>query len=1118
MRLARLAVISLLVILVPEPLLARDVKAGFTKATVARFPFDILPNATAPTTAATGAPADALLAGLNGSVLEHYDDISVVEIHAGDAAKLKEKGRAKTILVTLRDEFDRIFLNGKTLDARDRKDKPPPGEQYDPPYAGNEQGSWLVQFVGPVRNAWLDAIRKLGAVPVQYVSMHAYIVGARQTSVNAVAALPFVQWTSQLHRFLKPSAGARTEPSIELWIHLAQTDETADTVALLARLSQSPIQTALWSDAEVRVEGIFRTDDIDMILAQPLVIGLAERPTVGLSDERTALNLTDKIAGTGAGEYKQWLAAICPSCTNLKGDGFYVGIADTGLDGGDEHRLPTGGISGETESSGERRAELAGTNKIKWGKSFEKEIGPWQCATNSAACPDTTGSKHDTIGHGTLVAALAAGDQPFSGGTDADGFFWGLGVAPSAGIVITKVDSTKIVANPSSVRLATKNARSEVSPHAYWQNYSLNQYMKQPYQECSAYYDGTYTTLSRDFDEAVIDADPDTDGNQPITLTVSAGNVSDQARAASGCSTNRMHALPPATAKNVIAVGGAENVRPEHEQWLCAGARADDNRNLSINAKHGTKIAGWFKPDLIAPSASIGSLLSSDQVVMKNGVLGAYCQSVMGTDPTFPDPYRGATGTSFAAPVGLGAAVLASRRYSSTPGLASPALVKAMLIVGTKSMRGGKDRAAMLPWRANCPGCFLVGDRTIPRTPNGRYYEVQTVRNPGFDSTGPDEPDWPENENGTIDDGSLTWVNKGLEPGIAGFPNEQQGFGRIYLGDVLSQSPARVYVNDQVVAPGGSWSQDFAVDDPSLPVRAALVWTDPAAMFCGSVPCGALLVNHLNLSVEVRQSGSCVGRYLGNRLDANETSLWYQPCASGDDAEDTINNAEIVRFFPSSQRGDTTFTVKVGRAGGTLDQRFALVVWNARLTPPQALTATAISTTEVELTWVTSPGASLYDVERSPGTGGSYVPLACTTSPCTDTGRTPDTTYLYRVRARLDAAHSDWAVDPATTVIFADPMLTPGLTHVKAMHVTQLRQSVDAMRAAAGLGAASWTDNPLVAGVMTRGTHIAELRSALTAARNSLGLASLAYTDAPLVIGVSTVKAVHIDELRQGVR
>jgi len=106
--------------------------------------------------------------------------------------------------------------------------------------------------------------------------------------------------------------------------------------------------------------------------------------------------------------------------------------------------------------------------------------------------------------------------------------------------------------------------------------------------------------------------------------------------------------------------------------------------------------------------------------------------------------------------------------------------------------------------------------------------------------------------------------------------------------------------------------------------------------------------------------------------------------------------------------------------------------------------------------------------------------------------------------------------DAATTTIFTDAPL-PGGSLVKAVYITQLRTAVNAMRAAAGLGAQSFTD-PSLSAVKIKATHLTQLRTALDAARTAIGLPAVSYTDPTITAGSTVLKTVHIADLRNGVK
>jgi len=190
------------------------------------------------------------------------------------------------------------------------------------------------------------------------------------------------------------------------------------------------------------------------------------------------------------------------------------------------------------------------------------------------------------------------------------------------------------------------------------------------------------------------------------------------------------------------------------------------------------------------------------------------------------------------------------------------------------------------------------------------------------------------------------------------------------------------------------------------------------------------------------------------------------------------------------------------------------------LPAPPVFTATAISTDTVSLTWSLVDGASSYVIERR-SASESFTPVGISAgSQLTDTGRSADTAYLYRVFAQTATGEqSAERRDVATTINFNDDPIVPGSTPIRATHVTQLRAGVDAVRMLAHLGAASFTDPTITPGtVLIRRDHLVELRKKLDRARGALGLAPLVYTDPAISAGITRVKAVHVEELRNGVQ
>jgi hypothetical protein len=101
--------------------------------------------------------------------------------------------------------------------------------------------------------------------------------------------------------------------------------------------------------------------------------------------------------------------------------------------------------------------------------------------------------------------------------------------------------------------------------------------------------------------------------------------------------------------------------------------------------------------------------------------------------------------------------------------------------------------------------------------------------------------------------------------------------------------------------------------------------------------------------------------------------------------------------------------------------------------------------------------------------------------------------------------------------VFTDDTLVVGVTTAKIQHIIELRQAVDALRAVAGLSAASWTDAGLPVGTTIKAVHITELRARLEEAATQLGFTAASYTD-PSLAASYEVKRIHLEELRQRIR
>lgn len=163
---------------------------------------------------------------------------------------------------------------------------------------------------------------------------------------------------------------------------------------------------------------------------------------------------------------------------------------------------------------------------------------------------------------------------------------------------------------------------------------------------------------------------------------------------------------------------------------------------------------------------------------------------------------------------------------------------------------------------------------------------------------------------------------------------------------------------------------------------------------------------------------------------------------------------------------------------------------------PTGFLATAQPGSQVLLTWSapTSGGTpDHYEVERTLSlTDSAPYSFSCATSPCPDSSALNDKVYLYRVRAVFagGGASAYSSQDLATTTVFADDPLNPNgaRTTIRALHFTQLRDTINAVRVAVGLPPFNWSVPAPQSGGSIRAGHYNDLRANLGEALGKLGL------------------------------
>jgi Tol biopolymer transport system component len=209
----------------------------------------------------------------------------------------------------------------------------------------------------------------------------------------------------------------------------------------------------------------------------------------------------------------------------------------------------------------------------------------------------------------------------------------------------------------------------------------------------------------------------------------------------------------------------------------------------------------------------------------------------------------------------------------------------------------------------------------------------------------------------------------------------------------------------------------------------------------------------------------------------------------------------------------TNFVTGDNNSHGDIYARF----FAPTLTGVSPITASAAGGTTITLTGADfHPGAQV----TVGGSAATSVAVANTTTAtaATPAGPVGPTTVTFRT---LEAAEARlFGLTLSGSQPFTDGVLTAGASVIRAVHITELRTRIAALRAKYGLVAFAWTDSSLAAGTTAQAVHVTELRTALQQAYAAAGPSAPAlspFTDSTLVPQSTLIKAAHIQELRNAV-
>jgi len=613
---------------------------------------------------------DAVLAE-GGTVIADYGSFSLMKAPAASSGK--ESVQA-AFAARVRDDMNVILLRAGAFDTTEPE--PLALARLGEAEATTEQ-LYLVQMVGPIKDEWFDALQSNTEV-LSYIPNNAYLVRANSAAIEHLNSFKsdagFIQWSGAFKPAYKiaPEIALNSEDVITVTVQMARSRDSQTDVQRVTSMSAGsvigePIDVMNFTNVRMRV----RPSEIPEIARLSDVVWIEPWAEPVLFDERQGQLVAGNFNGTTLNPpgYLSWLS----SKGIAQEPDFLVDMADSGIDRGNlDPEVLHPDFLNESGLSRIEYARLVGTNIL------DESI-------------------NDITGHGTLDAAIVGG---FNSGTqfpmvDDQGYRFGLGIHPFARLGVTKIFNPNFT-NPNL---------SEMVEMMYVDGARIS-------SNSWGSYTNDYTAESQLYDRFVRDASSAEAGNQELTIIFASGNR------------GQNFLSVPSNAKNVIAVGSSENLRPGTDGCQLPTEAANDPMAILPFSSGGFTTDGRVKPELVAPGTHIQGAASQDENNFASGICGP---------KFFPDGqtlYTWSSGTSHSAPAVSGAAAVVRQFFKeSADRTPSPAMIKAFL-ANTATHMTGTNANDDLPSPAQGWGLLNLG-RALDDVPKVLVDQNQLITQTG---------------------------------------------------------------------------------------------------------------------------------------------------------------------------------------------------------------------------------------------------------------------------------------------------------------------------------------------------------------------------------------------------
>lgn len=602
-----------------------------------------------------------------GQIIESYPAFVVMQVEDAAVRKISRRFPVEDIS----DQY-RLPLGGSEVDPLSVKAAPTRGRsaaRAQPP--DDAAHHYLVQFIGPVKAAWLTAVKRTGATLRQPTGGFGHVVCADAAMLARIRELPCVRWAGHLPHADRVAPALTGGDPAELprrrSLAGALTVDVFDAADMnrIAQEAQALGFNVVATDKQALRISLQATSAAAQLRQQ--VQALSTVHGVRWIGERVLPRTSNNVA---AGIVGQPFAARPAPGLGLTGAGEIVAVCDTGLDTGDAADI---------------HPDFAGRVVAVRSYPITPYWKPWILNPGG----DDGAGDFDS-GHGTHVAGSVLGNGTASAATPPRI----QGTAPQAKLVFQAVEQQMRwrpgAAPPGNPRYLLAGIPDNLEPlfrFAYDQGARIHS------NSWGGGEAGAYDDQCRQFDDFVW-------RRKDMCFVIAAGN--DGSDADGDGAVNPGSVTSPGTCKNGITVGACENLRSNfnsetYGSWwpddfpqapIHNDPMANNPRQVVAFSSRGPTTDGRTKPDVVAPGTFILSTRST-RLAPNNFAWGAY-------PPNHAYFHMG--GTSMATPLVAGCMALIRQHLRQAMAIASPsaALLKAVLIAGAERLPGQAASGAQL--------------------------------------------------------------------------------------------------------------------------------------------------------------------------------------------------------------------------------------------------------------------------------------------------------------------------------------------------------------------------------------------------------------------------------------